>query len=308
MRILIAEDDAVSRLILQTAVERSGHACSVAGDGAEAWELYRREHPDVLITDWMMPGLEGPELARRIRETASPYCYVILLTALGDHEHVLVAMKAGADDYLTKPLNRDELEARLVVASRVTALHSRLADREAELERLNARLLAESRRDHLTQLGNRLRLQEDLRVLHALAERYGHDYCLALSDLDHFKAYNDAHGHQAGDDVLRAVAKALARECRASDTAYRYGGEELLVVLPSQTLENAAVAAERVRRAVAALALPHPGNQPPGVVTISTGVAAYHYGEDTVDTVLARADAALYRAKRLGRARVAVSA
>ncbi len=304
MKILIAEDDAVFRRILQIAIEKFGHACTVAADGAEAWALYRREHPDVLVTDWMMPGLDGPELVGRIREETDQYCYVIMLTALDDHAHHVAGMKAGADDYLTKPLKRDELETRLVSAARVTALHGRLAERESDLERLNERLQLQSRRDHLTQLGNRLRLQEDIETLHARCSRYGHAYSLALCDLDRFKHYNDRHGHQAGDEVLRTVAQTLVSESRSSDTAYRYGGEELLVLLPEQTPPTTHVVVERIRQAVEGLALSHPDNEPFGVVTISIGAAAYASGDETSDEVLARADSALYLAKQRGRNRV----
>ncbi len=138
MKILIAEDDAVSRLILQKAVERLGHACLVAVDGAEAWALYQRTPVDVVISDWMMPGLDGRALCQQVRaHAADGYTYFIFLTTLNDKEHVLSGMQAGADDYLTKPLDRDELQVKLIAAARVTALHRQLAAHRTELERLN---------------------------------------------------------------------------------------------------------------------------------------------------------------------------
>lgn len=302
MRILIAEDDAVSRRLLQAAVERLGHECSVAADGEQAWELWRAARPQVLISDWMMPGIDGVELCRRIRGATGPYCYVILLTALGDRDHVLAGMQAGADDYLRKPLDHEELRARLVAGSRVTALHGRLVEREHELELLNDRLRVESRRDPLTQLGNRLRLHEDLEVLHANAHRYGHGFSIGLCDVDRFKAYNDRYGHIAGDEVLRAVAASLKRHCRRTDGLYRYGGEEILVVLPEQKLETAALALERRSQEVAELGIEHTDNSPFCVVTLSAGVAEYDPELDgTPDAVLRRADAALYGAKAAGR-------
>jgi diguanylate cyclase (GGDEF)-like protein len=214
-------------------------------------------------------------------------------------------MQAGADDYLTKPFDSAQLEALLIGAARVSALHRRVADQQLELERLNAVLFADSRRDHLTGLGNRLRQDEDLNTLISRTERYGQGFCVALFDVDRFKAYNDKCGHLAGDEVLRRVAQVLVHECRDGDAVYRYGGEELLLILPAQPLDSATVAVQRMRAAVEALAIPHPGMDPAGVVTVSAGVAERRFKEtgDAAE-LLHRADAALYDAKRGGRNRV----
>jgi two-component system, cell cycle response regulator len=308
LKILIAEDDAVSRMILRRSVEKLGHECLVAGDGEEALELYRKTpEVDLVISDWMMPGMDGLELCRLIRdEERDAYTYFIFLTALGDRDHLLMGLEAGADDYLSKPLDRDELQVRMISAFRVTQLHRRLAVQNEELGRLNRRLFDESREDPLTHLGNRLRLNEDLEVLQARTERYGHSYAVALCDVDRFKLYNDHYGHLAGDAVLQRVAEAIAYQRRSRDTAYRYGGEEFLVILPEQTLEAATAAADRLRTAVEELQIPHEGNEPPGIVTLSVGVAALSTGHPTnADELLKQADAALYRAKNAGRNRVA---
>jgi DNA-binding response OmpR family regulator len=148
MRVLIAEDSAMTRRILREAVESLGHACEEAADGTTAWALYQQAGADVIISDWVMPGLDGPELCRHVRahtcdETCgphSPYTYFILLTMLEDKQHAIEGMEAGADDYLVKPLDRDDLALRLIAASRVTALHKELATRRAEgLRRLASR-------------------------------------------------------------------------------------------------------------------------------------------------------------------------
>ena len=308
MKILIAEDDAVSRLILRRAVEKIGHECLAAADGKDAWDLYK-ENPDLdaIISDWMMPGMDGLELCRLIRgEGRDAYTYFIFLTALGDKEHLLMGLEAGADDYLSKPLDRDELQVRLVSAARVTELHRRLAVQNEELEELNRRLFEQSREDPLTSLGNRLRLREELQALRARAKRYGHSYSVMLCDVDFFKSYNDCYGHIAGDEVLVKVAKEITEGRRSGDTAYRFGGEEFLVVLPEQGLEAAAAVAERLRVSVEALRIPHESKDPPGSVTISAGVAALGPGGDkSPDDLLREADAALYRAKEAGRNRVA---
>ncbi len=305
MKILIAEDDAVSRTILRRAVEKIGHECLAAADGEEAWGLYK-ENPDldVIISDWMMPGVDGLELCRRVRgDNRDGYTYFIFLTALGDREHLLQGLEAGADDYLSKPLDRDELRMRLTSALRVTDLHRRLAFQNGELEKLNRMLFEQSRQDPLTSLGNRLRLGEDLQVLQSRTERYGHSYAVALCDVDFFKAYNDRYGHLAGDDVLRRVAAAISSGLRGGDAAYRYGGEEFLIVLPEQDAEDAAATTDRLRRAVEDLGIPHADGTPRGVVTISAGVAISAEAEDA-DALLKAADTALYAAKEAGRNRV----
>ena len=175
---------------------------------------------------------------------------------------------------------------------------------ERELVRLNAALAEQARRDPLTGLGNRLRLEEDLETYDARRVRYGHSYCVLLCDLDHFKALNDRQGHQAGDHVLREVANTLKRESRASDAVYRYGGEEFLVLLAEQTLEGSLVVCERMRAAVEELALPHRDSEA-GVVTISIGAAACPQADRTdPEDAIKRADRALYAAKAQGRNRV----
>jgi two-component system chemotaxis response regulator CheY len=308
LKILIAEDDAVSRMILRRAVEKVGHECLAAEDGDEAWELYRKT-PDVdaIISDWMMPGMDGLELCRKIRsEERDGYTYFIFLTALGDRDHLLMGLEAGADDYLSKPLDRDELQVRLISARRVTQLHRRLAYQNDELETLNRQLFEQSREDPLTRLGNRLRLREELDALRGRVERYGHSYSAVLCDVDYFKLYNDHYGHLAGDEVLQKVASTIVAQCRSGDTAYRYGGEEFLAILPEQSLESAAAFADRLRLAVEDLRIPHEAKDPPGVVTISAGVAALPAGEaKSADDLLKEADEALYRAKESGRNRVA---
>jgi diguanylate cyclase (GGDEF)-like protein len=309
MRVLIAEDNAVSRMVLQRAVQKFGHEVLVAEDGRKAWELYR-ETPgvDVVISDWMMPNMDGLELCHRLREEErDEYTFFIFLTALGDKEHLLEGMQAGADDYLAKPLDREQLHVRLIAASRVNSLHRRLNEQKAELEKLNRELSATARRDPLTRLGNRLRLREDLEAMSARAERYGHGYCVMLCDIDFFKSYNDAYGHLAGDEVLEKTAGVISENLRTGDTAYRYGGEEFLIILPEQTLEFGSIAAERLRRSVEELALPHEAKTPPKIITISLGLAVLRPGEKkSAEELMKEADTALYRAKGSGRNRVAI--
>jgi diguanylate cyclase (GGDEF)-like protein len=187
------------------------------------------------------------------------------------------------------------------------ALYERLQQREGELREANHRLSEESRRDPLTGVANRLRLEEDLVELSARTERHGGTYCLVLCDLDRFKDYNDALGHQAGDDALCQVAALLHGETRTGDRVYRYGGEEFLILLADQDAHAGAAVAGRHRANVQRAARPHPLNPPTGVLTFSAGVAAAQPGETTTQ-VLRRADQALYRAKSSGRNQIAVAA
>jgi diguanylate cyclase (GGDEF)-like protein len=302
VKVLVVDDEPLARLVVQAAVERLGHRWSAATDGESAWREFTDDQPDVLITDLLMPGMDGLELCRRVRRHAAAhggYTYVILATVLGDREDVVRGMEAGADDYLVKPVEFFNLQSRLIAARRVTALHAELASYRAELSRL-------AHTDPLTRLGNRLSMEEELTALDARGRRYGHRYCLAMCDVDLFKTYNDTLGHHAGDEALQAVAAKMKREVRAGDGVYRYGGEEFLLVLPEQVPETARVAVDRVRAAVEQLGIPHPA-APAGVLTISAGVAAYAPGDSTsLEELLEQADAALYRAKSAGRNQVAL--
>lgn len=282
MRVLLAEDDPISQRVLLRAMEQLGHQCQAVSDGDAAWELFCHGTPDVIISDWAMPGMDGLELCRRVRSGGpAAYTYFIFMTGHDDRQSFLDGMRAGADDYLMKPIDLDALEARMIAASRVMALHHRLVEA--------------ARTDPLTGVGNRLRLRDDLDALYARVARYGHTYAVGLCDVDHFKRYNDTHGHVAGDDALLRVAQVIAGQLRTGDAVYRYGGEEFLVLLPEQTLASARVAMERVRAAVEA-------SSP---VTVSCGVATIARVDGPPWEVwIARADEALYRAKAEGRNRV----
>jgi len=301
MKVLIADDDQISRMITKAAVEQSGHECIVAVDGDSAWELYQAHAPEAVVTDLMMPGLNGLDLCRAIRSSEDDnYTYVILVTSHGSRKDVLAGMEAGADDYVTKPLDPFNLHIRLLAAQRITSLHSDLAKYRTALSN-------QARTDPLTKLHNRLKLTEDLGELHNRGDRPPRDYCLAMVDVDNFKSYNDIYGHQAGDAALVAIASTLAHEVRESDGVYRFGGEEFLLVLGEQSEETAAVILERVRSAVHDLRIEHSGD-PDGVLTISAGVSAFTQGHRAgAEQLLREADRALYAAKASGRNRVTLA-
>ncbi|WAH98989.1 diguanylate cyclase [Arthrobacter sp. MMS18-M83] len=301
MKVLVVDDDLGSRLVAKAAVEQSGHECIVAADGSSAWELYRQHRPQVVVTDLMMPGLDGLDLCRAIRSAEQDsYTYLVLVTSKDSREDVVAGMRAGADDYVAKPLDPFTLHTRLLVAQRVTSLHTDLA-------RYRAALAEQARTDPLTKLHNRLKLSEDLEQLHHKCARYGTDYSLAICDVDNFKSYNDIYGHQAGDLALQAVAASLARQGRQSDGIYRFGGEEFLFLLPGQTVSGAETRLERALAAVHGLGIAHSGN-PSGTLTVSAGVSAYVPDHRvSSERLLKEADMALYAAKSAGRNRVEVA-
>ncbi len=303
MRVLIADDDLGSRLVAKAALQAQGHECLTAADGDEAWQLLSQFNPDVLVTDRSMPGMDGLALCRRIRASDQDgYTYIVLLTGLDDPDEITAGMQAGADDYLTKPLDPFALHTRLLAARRVTDLH-------VELAKARALLLEQANTDPLTGLRNRHGLEADLEQLDHLSSRYGRSYCIAMCDIDFFKAYNDAYGHPAGDQALRTVGASLSEVARQGDRIYRYGGEEFLVLLPEQDLAGAAAALERMRAHLTGLGIAHPSGGPGAVLTISAGLAACSATERVLSRdVLAEADQALYEAKRGGRDRIAVAA
>jgi len=311
MRVLIADDDDTSRILLRALASRLGHECVVAEDGSEAWELLSTLRIDVLLSDWMMPGLDGPALCRRVREElAEGYTYIVLVTGLGQKERVLEGMNAGADDYLIKPVDPFDVQTRLVAAERVTALHRQVADYRSELERVNGELLTLSLTDPLTGIGNRRRMEEDLTRARARADRVSRPFSVALFDIDHFKLYNDHYGHVMGDHALREVANRLGGVLRQDECIYRYGGEEFLLLLPDCAVEGAITAAERARRAVESAAMPHEARPTsPPIVTISGAATSWMPGSSlSVPQLLARVDYALYQAKSAGRNRIHLGA
>ena len=301
MKVLVADDDFGSRLVARAVVEGAGHECIVAEDGGEAWQLYQEHRPNVVVTDLMMPELDGLALCRAIRaDESDSYAYLVLVTSHGAPDDVLAGMAAGADDYVTKPLDPFTLQTRLLAADRVTSLH-------AELAGYRRALAAKARTDPLTGVRNRLTMTDDLEALQASSERYGNDYCLAMCDIDDFKGYNDRYGHQAGDAAIKAVATTLSEQGRDTDAVYRYGGEEFLVLLPNQSWAGAEAALERARAAVFELAIPHAGTGA-GVLTISVGISATAAGHRVgSDRLIQEADEALYAAKAAGRNAVVVS-
>ncbi|RMF77780.1 MAG: diguanylate cyclase [Nitrospirae bacterium] len=296
MKILVVDDDRLTCRLLEHTLTRWGHPVVACASGEEAWARIRRGGISLVITDWLMPGIDGLELTRRIRSLGGRYLYVILLTGEEGKERFLTAMEAGVDDYLTKPVDLDALRARLAVGKRVLDLQEELRRALAAAERL-------ATTDSLTGLLNRRTVLERGEEAYAQALRQGFPLSVVMADIDHFKRVNDRYGHPAGDRLLAAVAGALHSGLRRYDLLGRYGGEEFLAVLPGCAEAEVGGVGERMRKAVAGLELEVEDG--PLRVTASFGTAST--GEEGVPD-LARlvqlADEALYRAKEQGRNRV----
>lgn len=296
MQILIVDDDTSARKVLASQLTQLGHGVRTAASGDEATCSYQRLGADVIVTDWKMPGTDGLTLCRRLRETrsdASPYPYIILLTAHDGPDHFLRGMEAGADDYLVKPLDIRHLQARLIAAERVTTLHRRLFEA--------------SRTDALTGLSNRLRLNERLATLREQVETTGQGVTLALCDIDYFKRYNDRYGHLEGDLALWRVAEILRNGVEGVGQAFRFGGEEFCLVIESLP-PPATDTLETIRLTLESAALPNEGSEL-GILTLSIGASTLRPGDGkTGDQLLSEADTALYQAKSFGRNRLAPKA
>jgi two-component system, cell cycle response regulator len=296
-QILIAEDNPVSRRMLETFLTQWGYQVVSAADGLEALRLLEREDaPPLAVLDWMMPGIEGPQVCKRVRERSDrPYTYILLLTARTQKEDLLRGLESGADDYLTKPFDAHELHARLRVGQRILDLQDRLLAADKELR-------FRATHDLLTGIANRGVALDAIRREHARRAREGGSFAVIIADIDHFKRVNDTLGHLAGDAVLKEVARRMVACVRPYDTVGRYGGEEFLIVAPSVDAAGALALAERVRNGIQATPILMDADAV--TITASCGVAVSGPSQPfDPESLLRLADEALYRAKDLGRNR-----
>jgi two-component system cell cycle response regulator len=296
-RVLVAEDDAMFRRILRSWLESWGYTVSIAEDGEQAWLMLEREDaPQLLILDWIMPKISGLELCMRIRERSrAPYQYILLATAKDDTQDLVRGLEAGADDYLSKPFDKNELRARLRTGRRILTLQD---------EQLQARetLQFQATHDGLTGIWNRNAIFDLLHREFEVAARGRKKTGVIMLDLDHFKNVNDTHGHLAGDAVLREATRRIMASVRAYDLVGRFGGEEFLIVLPDCDKDQVWLCAERIRLGMEEQAFAVDGARI--AVTASLGTAVVDPLMNTEREALAAADTALYAAKNGGRNRV----
>jgi diguanylate cyclase (GGDEF)-like protein len=307
MKILLVDDSPTIRAATSQLLDKMGHTVSMAENGELALAAYEHERPDLVLMDVTMPVMDGYAAAQQIR-TRYPEDWVpiIFLSGASEEQHLERGIRAGGDDYLIKPASYVVLHAKIHAMQRIDDMRRRLLKVSAELGAANRALERMSRQDSLTELANRRYFDAFLSEEMARARRSKQELSLALCDVDFFKAYNDHYGHQAGDECLRQVARALGSACRRpADLAARYGGEEFALVLPETPLVGASRVAEAVREAVLLLHLPHERSGIERYVTVSIGVSALLPGRDAEpECLIAAADQALYQAKKLGRNRV----
>ena len=303
-KVLVADDARVMRFATLRILKKLGLEAVEAEDGLQALELFESEKPDLVLIDVQMPGLDGLEVVRRIRQLSGDHWVpVIFLTSMQDESDFTRGIEAGGDDYLTKPVSPVVLEAKIRAMRRLDDMRRELMAVTLELREANERLARLSQQDGLTGLANRRRFDLDFMRELGRARRDRHPISLVIADVDFFKAFNDTYGHPAGDDCLRRIAGALRGTCRRPvDVAARYGGEEFALILPDTTEEAARSRAFEAMRAVAALEIEHRGSEVARVVTMSLGIAGCVPDAQIVaDTLVERADQALYAAKRAGR-------
>ncbi len=297
-RILIAEDNAVSRRLLEATLEKWNYEVIVTTNGQEALEVLMSEDPPkIAVLDWIMPEMDGIEVCREIRyQNKEPYIYIIMLSARGKKEDIIEGMNCGADDYISKPFNSAELKVRIKAGRRIIELEQQLIHTRNQLH-------IEATHDSLTGIWNRAAIIEAMEKEIARSGREKGSIGIIMADIDFFKQVNDNYGHSVGDDVLREITVRMQSALRAYDAVGRYGGEEFLIILPDCNKENASKIAERICTKVSGTEIRIPEGAL--TVTISIGVAVISDPQNfQPEVIMQKADEALYIAKENGRNRV----
>jgi two-component system cell cycle response regulator len=293
MKVLIVDDDPVTRRLLKAFLTKCDYEVVIARGGTEAWEILQEpESPSLVVSDWIMPDMNGLDLCRKVRQAQeATYTYLILLTGKGQKEDVVEAFEAGADDYLIKPFDQEELKYRIRTGERIINLEQKILE------------LAHT--DFLTGVLNRRAFMQRMEDEIHRAARGHAPITLILADVDHFKKINDRYGHNTGDIVLQRFARTLSECLRPYDFVGRYGGEEFIMYLPDVKETQAILAAERMRKSVEEMKIILSNSLESIQITASFGVALSGRGAgENVLSIIERADFAMYKAKREGRNRV----
>ncbi len=304
-KILVVDDIPVNIQLLKSYLNIAGYEIFDANNGHDAIKMVEKIEPDLVLLDVMMPKLNGFETCRLLKKSEKTRPIpIIIVTALNELEDKIKGIEAGADDFITKPFNKLELLARVKSLLRIKNLYDQLQDKVKQLEQAKERLRELAVTDGLTGLYNyryfkEYFTQEIRRVL-----RHKKIVSLMMLDIDFFKQYNDTHGHLAGDEVLRTLAKLMIDNLRSIDVAARYGGEEFALVLPETDKKAARIVADKIKRLVQEYKFQNEETQPNGSITVSIGVASFPEDGEKMDNLINIADQRLYRAKADGRNRV----
>lgn len=308
-RILLVDDDKFTRIMLQQVLEKEGYQVEAAGDGNECLLVFKRIEPNLILLDAMMPTMNGFDCCHQLRTiSGSDYPPILMITALEDPVSVDRAFQVGATDYITKPIHWPVMRQRVRVFIEKSKLYQGLGEANRKLKEANLKLHQLASTDSLTTVFNRRYFDEYFHREWRLMARERSPLSLIMCDLDFFKLYNDTYGHQAGDDCLKAIAQAISEVVqRPADLVARYGGEELVVILPNTPVGGAAHIAQKIRSRVKALEITHANSSVSKDVTLSQGIACtIPHHKQSAQILIAAADRALYRAKAKGRDRAII--
>ncbi len=314
-KVLIIDEEPSIRTALEASLKEEGCEVFAASTGIKGLEIAAEVLPDIILLDIKMPDINGYEFLDRLSIKENPNdISVIFLTDSADRDERVKGLESGAVDYITKPFYIKEVIARVKIHLRLKEYKEMLTRKNQELEELfklllelNAKLEEMARKDELMQIWNRRAFNEQIISTHNFSLRYIRPYSIIIIDLDHFKNYNDLYGHQEGDKVLQAIARSICNSCRVTDFVARYGGEEIVILLPETAEKTSMIIAERIMSSIIKLGVKHENNENLGIVTVSAGVSSFlpdKHGEENWEDVLKRADDALYTAKQTGRNKV----
>lgn len=303
MRILIIDDSKIEHTIIRSFLKDLDYEIFDATTGEQGMKLFSQYHPDLVLLDVMMDEMDGYDVARRIRSQFKNWVPIIFLSGKTKPEDISIGIEAGGDDYLTKPISKQILLAKMKAMERIAAMRNQLIKVTKRLKKANLELERLATKDGLTGIANRRQLDHSIKHELARSRRYAKPLSLIMADIDHFKVYNDYYGHIQGDECLKGIANALKSSVsRPGELVARYGGEEFCVLLPNTDKKNACIVADKLLHAIRKLEYPNAGVNEHALVTISLGIVnTIADGHLTPESLIKAADEKLYQAKKNGR-------